>query len=360
MTSEVLSRENGHWQLVNDAERNIEFEFVRATENAALNVVHWLGRGEKEKADGAACDALYGVFDMVDMRGEVVIGEGIKDNAPGIFLGEKLGRWTPDSPRFDIALDPIDGTSNLANGLPNSISVIAASHVNGGGHAMQNLPSFYARKLAYGPLVVQALDSGLERIGLNDPLEKILPKIAQALGKRVPELVVVILNRPRHAELIATVRRCGAALRLITDGDITAAVAPSLPDSGVDLYCGIGGSPEGILTAAALKALGGGMQLQMWPRDEEERAALLQVTTAAELERIYSTDELVKGGSAIFCATGISDSSLLPGVKLVGKKAITHSILMRARSRTVRYIRAVHDLDGKTIHLRSDAREHRL
>jgi fructose-1,6-bisphosphatase II len=355
MTPEVLSREDGHWRLVNDAERNIEFEFVRATENAALNVVHWLGRGEKEKADGAACDALYGVFDLMDMRGEVVIGEGIKDNAPGIFLGEKLGRWALESPRFDIALDPIDGTSNLANGLPNSISVIAASHVDGDNkHAMRNLPSFYSRKLAYGPAVVNALQNGMEPIGLNDSLEKTLPKIAQALGKRVFELVVVLLNRPRHAELIATVRRCGAALRLITDGDITAAVAPSLPDSGVDLYCGIGGSPEGILTAAALKALGGDMQLQMWPRDEQERASLLREMSSTELERIFTVDELVKGGSAIFCATGISDSSLLPGVKLVGSKAITHSILMRARSRTVRYIRAVHDLAGKTIHLRSD------
>src|SRR5258705_3143661 len=140
MTPEVLSKENGHWQVVNDAERNIEFEFVRATENAALNVVHWLGRGEKEKADAAACDAIYGVFDLVDIRGEVVIGEGIKDNAPGIFLGEKLGRWTAGSPPFDIAPDPMDGTTNLAHGLPNSISVIAPNHVDtGDGHGIENL-----------------------------------------------------------------------------------------------------------------------------------------------------------------------------------------------------------------------------
>ncbi len=361
MEATVLSRESGDLKFVNDAERNIEFEFVRATENAALSVVHWLGRGEKEKADAAACDAIYGVFDLVDIRGEVIIGEGIKDNAPGIFLGEKLGRWTPGSPRFDIALDPVDGTSNVANGLPNSISVIAASHIDAStGHAMLNLPSFYSRKLAYGPAVVNALHDGMERILLTDPPEKTLPKIAQALGKRVVELVVVILNRPRHADLIAAVRKCGAALRLITDGDITAAVAPSLPDSGVDLYWGIGGSPEGILTAAALKALGGDMQLQMWPRDDQERDLLLKETTPAELERIYTSSELVKGHSAVFCATGISDSSLLPGVKLVGKKAITHSILMRARSRTVRYIHAVHDLETKTIHLRSDHQDHTL
>jgi fructose-1,6-bisphosphatase II len=347
--------------MINDPERLVEFEFVRATENAALNVVHWLGRGEKEKADAAACDAIYGVFDLVDISAEVVIGEGIKDNAPGIFLGEKLGKWTPGSPRFDVALDPIDGTTNLANGLPNSISVIAASHVtDGDGHALRHIASFYSRKLAYGPAVVRALREGMAPIGINDPLEKTLPKVAQALGKRVPELVVVMLNRPRHAALIATVRRCDAALRLIGDGDITAAVAPSLPDSGVDLYCGIGGSPEGILTATALKALGGGMLLQAWPRDEKERKSLLEQTTTAELERVFTVDDLVKGDSAVFSATGISDSSLLPGVKLVGSKAITHSILMRARSQTVRYIRAVHDLGSKTIHLRSDQQDHKI
>ena len=361
VSSETTLLSNGSLTRVNDAERTIEFEFVRATENAALTSVHWLGRGEKEKADFAACDAIYGVFDHMNISGEVVIGEGIKDDAPGIFLGEKLGRWAPGCPRFDIALDPIDGTTNVANGLPNSICVIAASYLGERQeHAMMNLPSFYSRKLAYGPAVVKALKGGLEPIGLNDPLEKTLPKVAEALGKRVPELVVVLLNRPRHAELIATVRRCGAALRLISDGDITAAVAPSLPDSGVDLYCGIGGSPEGILTAAALKALGGDMLLQMWPRDEDERALLLRDFPPAELERIHTANELVKGGSAVFCATGISDSSLLPGVKLVGNKAITHSIVMRARSRTVRYIRAVHDLETKTILLRSKQREQKL
>src|SRR5215468_10041316 len=161
-----------------DVERNIEFEFVRATENAALNSIHWLGRGNKEAADEAACDAINGVFDLVDIRGEVVIGEGIKDNAPGIFLGERLGRWAPGSPRFDIALDPIDGTTNLANGLPNSISVIAASHVAPGeARALKHVASFYSRKLAYGPAVVRAIAQGMEPIALHDPLEKTLPKI---------------------------------------------------------------------------------------------------------------------------------------------------------------------------------------
>ncbi len=218
---------------------------------------------------------------------------------------------------------------------------------------MRNIPSFYSMKLAYGPAVVNAIQEGMPPIQLDDPLEQTLGRVAEALGKRVAELVVVMLNRPRHASLVAEVRRCGAALRMIGDGDITAAVAPSLPDSGVDLYVGMGGSPEGVLTAAALKALGGDMLLRMWPHNDDERARLLAAVGPENLERVYHINDLVQGDSAIFCATGISDSSLLPGVKVSGKKATTHSILMRARSRTVRYIRAVHDLDHKTIHLRS-------
>jgi fructose-1,6-bisphosphatase II len=337
-----------------DPERTIEFEFVRATENAALNVLPWLGRGEKEKADAAACDAISGVFDLVDICGEVVIGEGAKDNAPGLFLGDRLGTWRTGSPRFDVAVDPIDGTTNLANGLPNSISVMGACERRSGGPpAMRSIPSFYSMKVAYGPPVVRALASGLPPITIDDPLETVLRRVAEGLGKRVRELVVVMLNRPRHAEFIAGVRRIGAALRLIGDGDITAAVAPSLPDSGVDLYYGIGGSPEGVLTAAALKALGGGMLLRAWPRDPEERGRLTAEWAEAALARVFAVDDLVRGESAMFCATGISDSSLLPGVKLMGQTATTHSILMRARSRTIRYIRAVHDLEHKTIHLHS-------
>ena len=344
-----------------DPERTIEFEFVRATENAALNSLQWLGRGEKELADASACDAIYGVFDLVDVAGEVVIGEGIKDNAPGIFLGDQLGTWRAGSARFDIALDPIDGTTNLAGGMPNAISVMAASErVAGEAPAMRNLPAFYSTKLAYGPDVVRAIAGGIEPIALDDPLEKTLEKVAAALGKRVAELVVMTLNRPRHAEIIARVRAAGASLRMITDGDITAAVSPSLPDTGVDLYYGIGGSPEGVLTAAAMKALGGEMLLRMWPRDEAERRSLLDEVGETDLARVFNCADLVSGNSALFCATGISDSPLLPGVQLFGHKAVTHSVLMRERSRTVRYIRAVHDLQHKTIHLRSKRAESRL
>lgn len=339
-----------------DLERTLEFEFIRATENAALNAMPWLGRGEKNNADAAACDAIYGVFDRMDCCATVMIGEGIKDEAPGIFLGEKLGKWTAGSPHFDIALDPIDGTTNIAQGLPNSISVIAASLTNNGHcHAMRHLPSFYTEKLAWGPEVARWLEKADLRIALDDPLSQTLSRVASALDKPLSKLVVCTLNRPRNQPIIATLRECGVGVRLITDGDITAALAPSMPDSGIDLYVGIGGATEAVLTAAALKTLGGEMLVRMWPRDEAERASLLETHTRGELEAVLGTNDLVSGSSAVFCATGISDSPLLPGVKLTGNKAITSSILLRAHSRTVRYMRTVHDMGHKSIPLRSTA-----
>ena len=344
-----------------DPERSLEFEFIRATENAALNSIHWLGRGDKEGADAAACDAISGCFDRVDMCGEVVIGEGIKDNAPGIFLGDKLGNWKKGSPRFNIALDPIDGTTNISKGMPNSISVMAAVLAPEQGTAMLNIPTFYSEKLSYGPKIAEAFrkDKSL-RFGLDTPTAEIIAKTAKILGKEGKQVVVIVLDRPRHEKLIKELRASGAALRLITDGDITAALAPSLPDSGIDLCMGIGGSPEGVLTAAALRALGGDMQLRMWVRDEEERQRIVKDPAAKRRKHIFRSVEIVTGPSAIFCATGISASWLLPGVRLIGRKAITHSILMRARSRTVRHIVAEHDLDHKTISLRSQRIESRV
>ena len=334
-----------------DRERILEFEFVRATENAALQAIRWSGRGEKEKADAAACAAIAGVFEQLDIQGEVVIGEGLKDEAPGIFVGERLGTWRAGAPRFDLAMDPIDGTTNIAKGLPNSISVIAAAQVCAGAtHAMHNLPSFFSHKIAYGPAVRKALAAQGDPSLLDLPLREVLALVAEALGKRVSELVVVTMDRPRHDDIIRQVRQVGSALRLISDGDITAAVAPSLPFSGVDLYIGMGGSPEGILAAAALKCLGGDLQLRMWfdharhPHHQREVAALVP---PGDLTRVFRADDLVVGDSALFCATGITDSPLLPGVKLVGHQAETHSILMRARSGTVRHIKAVHQLDRK-------------
>lgn len=338
-----------------DLERLLEFEFVRATENAALNSIKWLGRGEKEKGDAAACDAIYGVFDILDIRGEVVIGEGIKDNAPGIFVGEKLGTWRDHSPRFNIALDPIDGTTNLAKGMPNSISVIAAAQVpDGVASVMRNLPSYYSHKIAYGPAVAEALKKAGQPCFLDMPLPEVVQFAAEALGKHVRDLVVMTMDRPRHADIIRTVRATGAGLRMISDGDITAAVAPALPTSGIDLYVGMGGSPEAVLAAAALKCLGGDMQVRMWFHDEAHRKEVAQQVSKEDLERVYHINDLVVGESSLFCATGISDSALLPGIKLIGHRAETHSILMRARSRTVRHIHAIHHLDHKMLPLRSE------
>jgi fructose-1,6-bisphosphatase II len=339
-----------------DRERILEFEFVRATENAALQAIRWSGRGEKEKADAVACAAIAGVFDQLDIQGEVVIGEGTKDEAPGIFVGEKLGLWRPGAPRFDIAMDPIDGTTNIAKGMPNSISVLAAAQVpEGASHALRNIPSFYSHKIAYGPAVKAALEAEGNPSLLDLPLKDVLAFVAGALGKRVDELVVVSMDRPRHADIIRQVRQEGSALRLISDGDITAAVAPSLPNSGVDLYVGMGGSPEGVLTAAALKCLGGDIQLRMW-FDQERHAdnynEVLATASPEEIAKVYFVKDLVVGDSSLFCATGITDSPLLPGVKLIGHRAETHSILMRARSGTVRHIQAVHRLDLKSTPLR--------
>ena len=350
-----LQRQNYH-----DIERIIEFDFVRATEAAALNSLQWLGRGEKELADAAACDAIRGMFDLMNICGEVVIGEGIKDDAPGIFKGEQLGTWKPGSPPFHIALDPIDGTTNISKGMPNSITCIAAASPEDGVKvALRDIPSFYMTKLAYGPAVTRAIeDAGIAPLKIESPIEETLNAVAKALGKRVQDVVVMMLDRPRHKEMVKEIRRVGASLRMISDGDIAAAIGPAIQNSGVDLYLGIGGSPEAVLAAAALKCLGGDMQCKMWPRDEKERAELVKEGYEEDIDRVFFSDDLAHGKNIIFCATGISDSALLPGIKTQGPSTITHSILMRAKSKTVRFIRASHDLENKTIRLRSDSREH--
>ena len=343
-----------------DIERIIEFDFVRATEAAALNSLRWLGRGEKEKADAAACDAMRGMFDLMNICGEVVIGEGIKDDAPGIFKGEQLGTWLPGSPAFDIAIDPIDGTTNISKGAPNSISCIAAaSPENGVKVALRDIPSFYMSKLAYGPRVIHYMQKRGDTLNIESPIPETLAIVARAVEKRVQDVVVMMLDRPRHKEIVEQIRGCGASLRMIGDGDIAAAMAPALPDNDVDLYMGIGGSPEAVLAAAGIKCLGGHMQCKMWPRDDKERKKLIDEGYEKDLNRVFSADDLANGENIIFCATGISDSALLRGVRTKEAAiAVTHSILMRAKSKTVRFIRAQHNLQNKTIRLRSDNREH--
>ena len=349
-------------QIYPDIERIIEFDFVRATEAAALNSLRWLGRGEKEKADAAACDAMRGMFDLMNICGEVVIGEGIKDDAPGIFKGEQLGTWLPGSPQFDIAIDPIDGTTNISKGAPNSISCIAAASPETGIKvALRDIPSFYMSKLAYGPRVIQYMQKRGDTLSVDTPIAETLAIVARAVEKRVQDVVVMMLDRPRHQDIVAQIRTTGASLRLIGDGDIAAAMAPSLPETDVDLYMGIGGSPEAVLAAAGVKCLGGDMQSKMWPRDQNERQSLIEAGHENDLDRVFSADDLANGKNIIFCATGISDSALLRGVKTKGAAmAVTHSILMRAKSGTVRFVRTVHNLHTKTIRLRSDNREHQI
>ena len=341
-----------------DIERVIELDFIRATEAGALNAYHWLGRGEKELADAAACDAIRGMFDLMEICAEVVIGEGIKDNAPGIFKGEHLGTWTPGTARFDIALDPVDGTTNVAKGTPNAIACIAAASPDPGvPYSLKDIPAFYMMKLAYGPKVVRHMQrTGCATVQLVNSVEENLNAVAQALHKPIRDLVVLVMDRPRHAKLVEEIRKVGCCLRMVGDGDIAAAISPSVRGSGVDVYIGIGGSPEAVLAAAALKCLGGDIQARMWPRDEEERQSLAGL--GAELTRVFHADDLAHGQNIIFCATGISDSSMLQGVRLEENIATTHSILMRAKTGTVRYVTTHHDLRRKTIRLRSDNREH--
>ncbi len=337
-------------------ERLLEFDFVRATENASLNSLQWLGRGEKELADAAACDAIRGMFDNMDISAEVTIGEGIKDNAPGIFKGEHLGSWLPGTTRFDIALDPIDGTTNIAKGSPNSISCIAAAIVQEGQkYSLKDIPSFYMMKLAYGPEIVRHIArTGARAPGLHSPVGENVQAAADILKKRVQDVVVLVMDRPRHQKLIEEIRATGAALRMVQDGDIAAAIAPSIEDAGVDLFMGIGGSPEAVLASAALKCLGGDMQSMMWPRDEAERAELTAGDSGHELGRIFHADDLARGENIIFCATGISDSPLVRGIRVRKHCAVTHSVLMRAKTHSLRYIETHHELRTKKIPLRSD------
>jgi len=336
-------------------ERIIELDFVRATEAAALNTLQWLGKGDKEAADQAACDAIRGMFDLMDIQGEVVIGEGIKDNAPGIFKGEHLGTWKPGAIRFEIALDPVDGTTNCSKGAPNSISCLAAASPEEGQlTSMEDIPAFYMMKLAYGPRVARWMRrSGLETVKVQNPVEEILTAVARILEKPVKDVVVLVMDRPRHEGLVKEIRRMGASLRMFGDGDIAAAIAPSLPDSGVDLFIGVGGSPEAVLAAAGVKCLGGDMQCVMWPRDQAEREKLVADGYGDKLDKVYYADDLAHGKNILFLATGISDSPLLKGVSVRGNTAVTHSVLMRAKTQTVRYITTYHNLEEKVIRLRS-------
>ncbi len=339
-------------------EKQIGLDLVRASEAAALNVFKWIGKGDKISADAAATDAIRGMLNIVDMCGMCTIGEGIKDEAPGIFVGEKLGTWKDGTPNTSIAIDPIDGTTLTSKGLPGALSVIAAAKARSPeDRALQEIPSVYMDKVAVGPKIKE----GTGTIRFDVPVEQNLELIALKQGKRVRDLVVCILDRPRHERLIQEVRQRGASIRLIGDGDVAGAIAPSMPDSGVDVYMGVGGSPEAVLAAAAIKCLGGEIICRIWPRDDEEKKRLTEMGYGAEdLRRVYNSEELAKGDGIVFVATGITDNAMLKGVRVDGRYARTHSIVMRSRSRTIRYITAFHDLTRKTIRLESEAGEKSL
>uniref|UniRef100_A0A7C4RUS4 Fructose-1,6-bisphosphatase n=1 Tax=Fervidobacterium thailandense TaxID=1008305 RepID=A0A7C4RUS4_9BACT len=321
-------------------EKEITLELVRVTEAAALMASRYLGRGDKEIVDKAASDAMRGMLDYIEMKGTVVLGEGEKDKAPMLYIGERVGRWADDDPELDIAVDPIDGTRLVAFGLPNAISVIAATEKGG----IEFLPTYYSYKLAVGPELAGKLD-------INATIRENLRVAAAILGMEISELTCVVLNRDRHREIIEEIRRVGARIKLISDGDIAAAIATALPESNVNIYIGIGGSPEALLAAAALKSLGGEIQVKLWPMDENERSKVIEA--GYDLEKVYRTDDLIKSDNVIFAATGVTDGDMLRGVRFQKNVAITESIVMRSRTRTIRRIVAYHNMAYKTIPLKS-------
>ena len=344
-----------------EPERLVDLDLVRCTENAALAAWKWFGKGDKNKADYAAADAMRGMFQRIACKGIVRIGEGKKDNAPGIFTDEKIGTWEDEAIPLAVAVDPIDGTTLTAKGLPGAISVMAvaacADPKDDPSGLFPSIPSHYMEKIAFGPRVAE----GPGRIRIDAPLDENLDIIAFKLKKRVRDLVAVVLDRPRHQHIIDGLRAAGCGIRLIQDGDVAAAIAPSLPDSGVDLYMGIGGSPEAVISAAAIKSLGGEQLCRMWPKDDAERRELLATgSSEADLARVWIVNEMAKGDHIIFTATGISDSPMLRGIRYRERHCITESILIRSRHHTVRRIEAYHDLDRKAVPLASSPEGMRL
>jgi fructose-1,6-bisphosphatase II len=310
--------------------RNLAMELVRVTEAAALAAGRWMGRGDKEAADQAAVDAMRQVLDSIAMDGVVVIGEGEKDHAPMLYIGERLG--SAAEPQVDIAVDPIDGTRLLAFGMPNSIATVAAAER---GALFESPHVMYMEKIAVGAEAADAID-------IRDDVATNLRRIAAAKRREVPDLTVIMLERPRHEGLMAEVRAAGARLRLITDGDVAAAVTAAMPDTNVDVLIGIGGAPEGVVTACAMRSLGGAMQCRLWPRNDEERSAVVE--HAIDTSQVLSERDLAAGDDLFFAATGITDGELLRGVHYFGGGATTQSVVMRSRTGTVRRVDASHRL----------------
>ncbi len=310
--------------------RNLALELVRVTEAAALSAGRFMGRGEKELADKAAVDAMRLVLNSIDMEALVVIGEGEKDEAPMLFNGEIVGTGKP--PLVDLAVDPIDGTRPLADGFLNSIATVSIAPRD----TMYNPgPFVYMDKIAVDPQAKGLID-------IEAPLEDNLEKIAKSEGKSIKDVTVIILQRPRHDELIRKVRQIGARIRLIPDGDVAAALMTCLPESGIDALLGIGGTPEGVLAACALRAMGGEIQGKLFIRNEEEKKLGLEMEY--DLDKVITMDDLVSSNDVFFAATGITDGELLSGVRYSGQAAETQSLVIRGRTGTVRWITAKHNL----------------
>ncbi len=311
-------------------DRNLALELVRTTEYAALACARWIGRGQKEAADQAAVDAMRLMLDNVSMDGLVVIGEGEKDEAPMLYNGERIGDGSP--PEVDIAVDPLEGTELCAKGLPNAIATIALAER---GTMFDPGPCVYMLKMATSRELAHLLD-------LDRPLAETLQLMATEKGVDVGDLVVIMLDRPRHEEAMAEIRGVGARIRLIPHGDVSAALAAVTQGSAVDLLWGIGGTPEGVLAAAAIKCVGGQILGRLWPRDEDERRAALDA--GYDLDQVLDADRLVSGDNVFFSATGVTDGEMLEGVHFLGREgAVTESISMRSRSGTVRTVTARHD-----------------
>ena len=311
-------------------ERNLAMELVRVTEAAAMAASVHMGKGDKELVDGAAVDAMRHTLQGISMTGTVVIGEGEKDEAPMLFNGEVIGDGS--DPQLDIAVDPIDGTTLLSKGLPGAIAVIAMST-----RGSMNVPVevFYMDKIAVGPRAKDVID-------ITQSATVNLQRIAKALDKPIEEVTVIVLDRPRHADLLKEIRSAGARIKLISDGDVAAGIQAALPNSGVDVLMGIGGTPEGVIVAAALRCTGGAIQCKPWPRDDAEREKCVK---AGILDKVYKTEDLCGGDDVFFSATGASTGEMLKGVNFYGGGAYTHSLVMRSRSGTIRWIDSTHNFD---------------
>ncbi|MBC5823509.1 MAG: class II fructose-bisphosphatase [Candidatus Eremiobacteraeota bacterium] len=312
-------------------------DFVKVTEAAALAASRWMGKGERDLADGAAVEKMRDVLNEMDISGRIVIGEGERDEAPMLYIGEELGRGGVE---VDIAVDPVEGTNLVANGLPNSIAVLAVTSKGG----LLNAPDTYMQKLAVGP-------KAASYIHIDASVKENLQVVANAMERPIDDITVVILDRPRHKELIEEVRRAGAKIKLISDGDVDAAIATAIDGTGIHVAMGTGGAPEGVLAAAALKCLGGGFMGRLKPRNEAEAARALEMGMES-VDKVLTMEELVRTDDVTFVATGITDGDLCRGVRFFGNGARTHSIVMNSQSVTVRFIETVHRLKAVPFRVR--------